>query len=336
MHIKKFLIPIVFISLTSYIAYLSPMQSDDFSYSMMGLDLQAHIQHYNTWSGRLLADYISPLLLMMPHKIIASGIIAIAAICMIYIISRLPSLLLNQTYSIKSFYILFIIYWLSNPTLGQTVFWIVGAANYLFTNLIIVLYLLSFTLYYQNTQCIFRFTALIICSALVGFSSENTTWLVLLFSIISSYYLIFQKHDKKIIISLLLVSLSFCFMIFSPGNMVRANSEVFTEFYNQSFIERLLHFVIQRVPTAITRMLPIILPMALIIWIAIKNGLPKKLQYAFYGLCFIALLSLGSMVMSPTLTYRSLSGPILFLLLASSIPLQFIFAQSLGSVAHWK
>lgn len=314
--------------LVAYITYLTPMQSDDFSYHTMGVNLQDHIDHYNSWSGRFLADYISPLILLTPYKIVQSIIITIAAIGMIFVISILPSRIFSQPYSIHSFIVLFLIYWLSNPTLGQTIFWVVGAANYLFTNFIIVLYLWCFIEYIKSHYSTSIYIFLLVLSALVGFTSENTTWIVLLFSLTSTIYLMTKKQDKKIILSFILVTISFYFMIFSPGNMNRANSDAFVDFYTISFLERVLNFIIYRAPTALVRMLPIILPMLILFWIAKKNQLSQKSSFIFYTLCFISLLSLGSMVMSPTLTYRSLSGPILFLLLACSLLLTHIYHQT--------
>lgn len=314
--------------LVAYIAYLSPMQSDDFSYYNLGLSLERHINHYLTWSGRFIADYISVLLLHIPNKIIQSSIISCSAILMVFLISYLPSYILKQRYSILSFISLFIIYWVTNPTLGQTLFWVVGAANYLYTNLLIVIYLFLLTLYYQKHNYI-SYILLILISSIVGFSSENITWIVLLFSLSTSFIIYKKSSDYKIWLSSVLVVTSFSFMIFSPGNSARAQSGAFDDFYALSFFTRIFQFVAYTLPTGLTKMSPIILPTSLLFWIACKNNLPKQLRTICLTLFVLSFLSLSSMVMSPLLSSRSLSGPILFLLLSNGILIHFLLSTQI-------
>ena len=247
------------IALVAYVIYLTPMQSDDYSYYNMGLGLEAHIRHYNGWSGRFVADYISSLLLHLPNQFLRSLIIASVAVTMIFIISQLPALVLNQTYSIRSFLILFAIYWVMNPALGQTLFWVVGSANYLFTNFLIVLYLYAFTYYVKDLRNRVSFISLLLLSILVGFSSENTTWIIFLFSLTSSFYVSKQKDDKKIWFSFFLVATSSSLMLFSPGNAVRAGHSAFEAFYAQSFLERALNFIVYTYPTALARKSPLLI-----------------------------------------------------------------------------
>lgn len=324
-----FYLPIIIgFFLVTYIAYLSPMQSDDFSYYNLGLSLDKHINHYLTWSGRFFADYISVALLHIPNKAVQSSIISCSAISMIFLISYLPSYILKQKYSILSFILLFIIYWVTNPTLGQTLFWVVGAANYLYTNLLIVIYLFLLTLYYQTRHYI-SYILLILISSMVGFSSENTTWIVLLFSLSTSFIIYKKSSDYKIWLSSVLVIISFSFMILSPGNSARAHSGAFDDFYALSFLTRVFQFVAYTLPTGLTKMVPIILPSSLLFWIACKNNLPKQLRTICLTLFSLSFLSLSSMVMSPLLSSRSLSGPILFLLLSNGILIHFLLSTQI-------
>lgn len=318
-----YLAMIVGFFLIAYIAYLSPMQSDDFSYYNLGLSLDKHINHYLTWSGRFIADYVSVSLLHISNKIIQSSLISFSMVLMIFLISYLPSIILKQQYSYLSFILLFVMYWVTNPTLGQTLFWVVGAANYLYTNLLIVIYLYLLTLYYKNRNTP-SYIMLIIISSIVGFSSENTTWIALLFSLSTSFVIYKTNSDYKIWLSSLLVAISFTFMIFSPGNSIRAHSGHFDDFYALNFTTRVFEFLIYTLPTGLIKMAPIIIPTTLIYWISHKNHLPKKLKNTCLILFTLSFLSLSSMVMSPLLSSRSLSGPILFLLLANSVLIHFL------------
>ena len=312
-------------ALVAYILYLTPMQSDDYSYYNMGLGLEAHTKHYNGWSGRFIADYISSLLLHLPNHFLRSLTIASVAVTMIFIISRLPALVLNQTYSIRSFLILFAIYWVMNPALGQTLFWVVGSANYLFTNFLIVIYLYAFTHYVKDLRNRVSFISLLLLSILVGFSSENTTWIIFLFSLTSSFYVSKQKGDKKIWFSFLLVATSFSLMLFSPGNAVRAGHSAFEAFYAQSFLERALNFIVYTYPTALARKAPLLITAILLFVISIKNKMPSDLKNGVLLLFGLSLLSSLSMVMAPGFSPRALSGPILFMLLGISVLFHYLF-----------
>ncbi|WP_407707109.1 DUF6056 family protein [Aeromonas veronii] len=42
-----------------------PMHSDDYFYFNLGLGLTEHLNHYMNWSGRILADYISSIILTL-------------------------------------------------------------------------------------------------------------------------------------------------------------------------------------------------------------------------------------------------------------------------------
>lgn len=313
------------IALVAYVIYLTPMQSDDYSYYNMGLGLEAHIRHYNGWSGRFVADYISSLLLHLPNQFLRSLIIASVAVAMIFIISQLPALVLNQTYSIRSFLILFAIYWVMNPALGQTLFWVVGSANYLFTNFLIVLYLYAFTYYVKDLRNRVSFISLLLLSILVGFSSENTTWIIFLFSLTSSFYVSKQKGDKKIWFSFFLVATSFSLMLFSPGNAVRAGHSAFEAFYAQSFLERALNFIVYTYPTALARKSPLLITAIFLFAISIKNKMPSNIKNVVLLLFGLSLLSSMSMVMAPGFAPRALSGPILFMLLGISFLFHYLF-----------
>ncbi|MBS7824731.1 hypothetical protein J7547_06315 [Wohlfahrtiimonas chitiniclastica] len=311
-------------SLVFYIAYLTPIHSDDFSYYNMGLQWSAHVSHYLSWSGRLVSDYISSILLHLENDVLRSGILALAVVSMVALLAKLPALVLKQHTSCHVFIILFMIYWINSPAIGQTVFWTVGAANYLFTNLAIVIYLYCLIKYMQSSQSILWWVGILIISPFAAFSNENTTWIVLLFSIVSTYYLMRYQQDRKIWLSSFIIVLGFCFFILSPGNAARAASGAFDDFYSMSFLERSFGFFLYRYPRGIAAMLPIIIIGSIFLKVAQKNHLSFIYSKIIYVLVIISFTSMLSMIMSPMLSARSTSGPILFLLLAISVLLHYL------------
>lgn len=310
--------------LVFYIAYLTPIHSDDFAYYNIGLQWSAHLSHYLSWSGRLVSDYISPILLHLENDMLRSGILALAVVSMIALLAKLPALVLKQQASASVFVGLFLIYWVTNPTLGQTIFWTVGAANYLFTNLAIVIYLYCLIKYTQSSQSILWWVGVLIISPFAAFSNENTTWIVVLFSFASTYYLMRYQQDRKIWLSSLIIVLGFCFFILSPGNAARAASGAFDEFYAMSFMHRVWDFMLYRYPTGLSRMAPALLIFIVLWMVAMKNQMPAQYKRISIALVLIGLLSLLSMVMSPLLSARATSGPILFVLLGIAVLLHYL------------
>lgn len=54
------------------IEWYTPLHSDDYVYAMLGTSLDTHLNHYLTWSGRVVADYSSALLLASGSRAIIS------------------------------------------------------------------------------------------------------------------------------------------------------------------------------------------------------------------------------------------------------------------------
>ncbi|MBE8432459.1 hypothetical protein IQB77_22475, partial [Leptospira interrogans serovar Pomona] len=116
-----------------------------------------------TWRGRIIADYTSALILYTRSQIVYSISAAVSTLVFCYFIVKHPSGTLRWN---KSDYLLFPLifftYWISIPNLGQTTFWIVGAANYLWTNLCVVAWLFFFyTITIKNSKAISPWVALL-------------------------------------------------------------------------------------------------------------------------------------------------------------------------------
>src|SRR5699024_726742 len=116
-------------------ALLIPFHSDDYSYFQQGLSVQTRIEHYFNWSGRLMTGFTSSYLLNLfsrPFYIAINSVVLLLVFMSIslltHIIVQKPS---NHASVVMTFGMVFMAYWVGNPSLGQTSFWIVGSANYL-------------------------------------------------------------------------------------------------------------------------------------------------------------------------------------------------------------
>lgn len=126
----------------------APLTSDDFWYTLIGRRgdiLKSEINHYLTWSGRVVADITSSVLLNSP-KIFRNFIQASIWVMLIFLLTYIPSFYNKKSRNINiqprffSFILIFILYWLSNPTIWQTSLWMVGFSNYVLPNFLILLY----------------------------------------------------------------------------------------------------------------------------------------------------------------------------------------------------
>ena len=201
-HIYAYCISIFAIfALIYYPAFYIPFHSDDYSYFLKGTSFKAHLEHYLGWSGRFIADYISSVMLNYFSKPIYMAINSFALIIVIIALSFLPPIIMKQKLIDKNSWLmlwfLFITYWIANPNLGQTTFWLVGSANYLWTIMWASLYFL-FLLYLltQEKEIDFKKSILLILLGFfAGLSNEATSISSVLFTII--LFFIYKRQKKN-------------------------------------------------------------------------------------------------------------------------------------------
>ncbi len=73
------------------VEWYTPLHSDDYKYAMLGNTFDAHIHHYLTWSGRVVADYASTLLLASESRFIISAMTGLLVVAFCYFIVKTPT-----------------------------------------------------------------------------------------------------------------------------------------------------------------------------------------------------------------------------------------------------
>lgn len=317
---------IIALAMVGYMSYLAPMQSDDYSYLLKGLDLQTHVNHYLSWSGRFISDYISSAILILTNDLAKAFLTSVAFVSIALIITSIPSVLYKTKNTLLSFLFVFSLYWVVNPTLGQTVFWVVGAANYLFTNLFICLYLLFLSLYLSHGRK--YIIPLLIFSIPAGLSNENTSVIVVCISVVSTVYDIIKNKSYLLLTSSILVIIGACLLILSPGNFSRASNQAFEWWTQMTLSGKAKYFIKYAVPISLKRIWPLLITS--IILLAISYNLKKdKEQFITSALFFLAgFASIFSMMFAPTFPERALSGPCLFMIISCSISFNIISNNS--------
>lgn len=306
------------------IEYNTPVHADDYNYFIMGNSVSNHLHHYLTWSGRIVSDYFSTLLLTTSSSILKSTVISFVFTTIIFLIARISYLSekeIKDSNLFIQFISIFFIFWITNPIKGEIIFWVVGSANYLITNFFITIFLYSLFNYLYNRKNLFL---LLLISFFAGCSNENTCWIILLVSIASSIYIYKKENNKILFISTMLVFLGFATLIFSPGNFARAAAS--PEFINTTFFERVLHFIRESVPHALGKTwLPVLIT---ILFLTPYIGKRKNSDfYLSVSFLLIGFLSILSMVVAPSVPPRTLSGAHLFFMLSASFSIKNILVN---------
>ncbi|KKC63184.1 MULTISPECIES: DUF6056 family protein [Citrobacter] len=304
-------------ALTFLVALKTPMHSDDYLYALKGLSFESHYQHYIKWSGRVISDYISPALLLMPHWLRA----AFNSLALVFLIGAIVIFGKQDkdidTKDALSVLLITSLYYISNSNLGQTTFWIVGSANYLWTNMFIVCFFL----------CVKRKINVLATSFfafLAGCSNENTSIVVV---ILIATYLAYQfiKKDvdyKKTILYLLLNIFGCLLLLLSPGNMERA--KFFEAWYSKPLVERLFEHVTYRIPAMAEHFWALFLAVAVISTLYTlkhnhdKGGINTN---SALSLIFVvsAIISMLIMFAAPSYPPRSGNGTLILFMISLSL-----------------
>lgn len=291
-----------------------PMHSDDYSYFLMGLSPKAHYVHYMGWSGRLVTDYISPLILSLPHtiyEIINSMVFSL----LIIFIASIPIKTEDSprfSFALRAAFV-FMLYWVANPNLGQTSFWIVGSANYLWTNMFIAIY---FTYLFRILNKSHSNSALLVSLAfLAGCSNENTSIMVILCTVFITFY---EHASTKIkTLSVLGNVVGAAILILAPGNQVRAS--IFENWYATSFEYRVFAHFFYRFPQAVSEYWQVYLVLIIAIVVSALSNTLRRSSIIYMLVFFVAsILSNAALIGSPVVPPRSMNGGLCLLLISTS------------------
>ena len=302
----------------------TPMHSDDYSYAQMGFDLAKHFRHYIGWSGRVVADFVSPVILTFHFsQLIVSIIISFISSALILFIVAIGCTLFDSKVTASKLLILASIYWVSNPNLGQINFWVVGASNYLVTTTFVA-WLLYVLLKHKSDDKTHHLPYIFMLSLISGCTNENVclTLIYVLISIVGYF------KWKKIKFNNRLFVIAFCgvvagalILLLSPGNYARLHCGAFDDWVNLTLF--------QKVENHLNRMLDyfVFLKFALIfyviqLFILIIN---KSYNLLIVSLFFFSssVLAILVMVAAPgnSIAPRAYSGIFFFLLLAVAVAL---------------
>lgn len=304
-----------------------PMHSDDYAYYLKGLSLSNHISHYLNWSGRFIADYTSSLLMNLFSRQVYMALNSLAFLSVSVMVTLLPGVVRKSELVDKSTFLIvwlvFIMYWSGNPNIGETSFWLVGSANYLWPLVWAGAYLL-FILYFLSRERRMNTVQLIILGILgagAGLSNESLGFCMAFFSL--CLIALYWKGDRRILLTgLFSTCVGYALLLFAPGNYVRLENDSYNKWHAMSLMEKVIEHIYDRMTKAFKGffLLYIVMIFILIVTLLIQKEREDNIQSVVFALGFAALsvCALFVFVVSPTMPRRSENSALFFTLLSLS------------------
>lgn len=203
---------------------LTPYLADDFAYMQNNglVDIfYREYQQYMNWGGRSVAHILVRFMLVIPKvifNIINSGIFVLFT----WLIYR--HITMDDPKDHPWLYALVITgVFLVVPSFGQTILWVTGSCNYLWTSTIILLVLYPLHRYLYGHTIAYAWV-LIPLGLMAGWSNENSggAAVLIIFLMMIIHFIKVDHHVKPYLYALIPAALGLIIMILAPGNYVRA------------------------------------------------------------------------------------------------------------------
>ena len=304
------------------------MQSDDYYFLDKGFSYKATIGMYFSWSGRIIADFLASLILSTQNRVFISGFNASMLMLLIYLLVKIPRRSEPQQNSgnLVIFLLLFCLYWIANPALGQTTLWVVGAANYVWTNVIQLAFLTLFVAEMKRRTAVpARRVLLIFLAVAAGITNENTavtTSLLVGFFTLREFYN--DRRNWLLVACLGAVLAGTLVLLLAPGNFARLTFAP-PEWGNSPLVTKLsVHFG-ERMPWMLLQYWQ-----AIAAFFTLLVFLPSKSEARFYALSFAgaSVVAGCALVALPSISHRTINGSLVYLLIAISFAAHELLKQS--------
>ncbi len=302
------------------------MWNDEFAYSFIyGTNervnsifdiFKSQMNLYHQWTGRNIVHFIVQFFLWIGKDFfnVFNSLMFILLIFLTYLFSKNED---EAKYpSSYTIILLLLFFWFGLPELGQTIFWVAGSVNYLWTTIFILVFLLPYknlldgkqTFKNNNLNCII----MAILGLISGWSQENTAVIVIF--LISLSFIYFKL--KKVVLpawyfsGIVSLILGFIILISAPGNFVRSKMM----YYNLTFGQQLINYVTSLLKVAYElKYIIIVLFLLFIVHLfSIKQILQDQKDKRNFFLAVIfalsGIISFFAMIVSPEFPLRAAFG----------------------------
>lgn len=186
--------------------------------------------HYFTWGGRTIAHVLAQFFLWKGKILfnIANALISVLLVFELYWCINKGKITFQFDY--RTVIWIFFLLWACTPGFGVVFFWITGACNYLWTNVILLGFLVPyFQKYYSSVGTIdhntFVSTVAFVFGILAGWTNENSVCWILLILAAFIYYCKKQNTlETWMVYGFAGLLIGYALLLFSPGNYNRFSS----------------------------------------------------------------------------------------------------------------
>lgn len=321
------------------IAFFVPVHSDDYGYLMKGFSLKPQIAQYLKWNGRFLVNYTASIVLNLFKRWVYMAINSFFLLVLIILITILPNIIMKKkiinSMSFVILWLIFTLYWLANPNLGQTSFWFVGSVNYLWTLVWAGAFFSSFLYLLVNRRQLNIRNAVIlsILGLFAGLSTESLGITVVLF--VMCMFPLFWKENKATLFTGLFASgIGYAILFFSPGQAVRSQSDAFEEWRNLPAYGKLLEHIYTRMPIALGRFYLLynvtIVLLCVVLLFHSEKETDRRLFVFPLLFTLLSFLSILAYIIAPTMPPRGQNVCVFYGLLALSFTVAFLAESKIG------
>ncbi|WP_021166916.1 hypothetical protein SOV_11450 [Sporomusa ovata DSM 2662] len=277
---------------------LAPLMVDDYMYSfhwntydrITGFSdiISSQVDHYFTHGGRMVAEGLTQVFLYIGKDFFAvtNSFVFIFLVALIYWHSQGKVSLRFQP--ILLLLIVFLC-WFCIPRIGETVIWLTGAFNYLWTTVFVLLFLLPYRLKiegklsFNSNNNIIAIGGMFLWGIVSGWTNEHIGLSLVLATFWFNYYFLKKNmHDKWMVSGLIGAVIGYLMLMLAPGNYVR--SADITHKANYSFIHNNLHSTLETSLHLFIYYIPLFILLFVIYKIIVRNSktIKNNLQSTFY------------------------------------------------------
>ncbi|WP_125710119.1 DUF3329 domain-containing protein [Companilactobacillus zhongbaensis] len=259
--------------------------------------------HYMLWNGRFVAHSIVQFFMQFDTKVVFNICNSLAFIALMFLIAKTSSTLTKVKTNWWLLVAIFVYLWFAIPSFGQTVLWVSGSGNYLWTSLIYLGTILIALKHQKET--IWLGIVAVILGFLTGATNENSgpAAIVIIFLFAVVKYIQSKKIDWYSLITSIFGLIGFLVMYFSPGSQARGDKP---HSYYQAMIG-LKQLVVHQY-----KWFYLIILILLVAGLLMKK-LNKDLLLSAVVFLVGHILSIVVLVMSPEYPLRTLFGATVFL-----------------------
>lgn len=188
--------------------------------------------HYFTWGGRTVAHILVQFFLWMGKNVFnfCNAFIGVLLVAEIYWCIHRGNVSLN--FKAKTVCWIFFVIWAFTPGFASVFFWLTAACNYLWTNVLLLAFLIPYIRKYYSlaTKCeessFFAFF-MFVFGIIAGWTNENSVcWIILVLLV----FIFKNKREKTEIEKWMVAGVSglligYALLIFAPGNAARLYAE---------------------------------------------------------------------------------------------------------------